>query len=507
MRIIAPLAMLSCALLHCSAARAACADLASLSLDGAHIVSAVAVAAGPMSFADANGKPATATLPAFCRVKAVADPGTGFEVWLPEQAWNGQFLSVGSGGFGGRVQLAALAEALLGAYAATSNDTGHTSEDKGWMGDPRKVRLWGHDATHITTAPAKAIVAAFYARPAAHAYFSGCSTGGAQAMTEAQAFPGDYDGIVAGAPGMSYAHLMLSFLWGKQVAGAHPDSKLGPAQLLLLHKAVLAQCDGLDGAVDGLLENPRACRFEPATLQCKDGEDAASCLTPHQVETVRALHDGPRNARTGEQIYPGFEYGSEASAQEPPVDAYSYGWLAIQGPLADIFAIPLLRQMVYRDPAWDAGSFDWDKDVADVDRRVGADITATSPDLRAFRAAGGKLLMYQGWGDPLNGQSLPISYREQVRRASGADVDDYFRVFMAPGMSHCGRGPGPNAFDALAAVRRWVETGAPPERLIASKAADKDAAPMTRPLCPYPAVARWNGEGSLNDEKNFGCSR
>lgn len=505
------LAILLGACAQSGAALAACADLGALKLGEASIVAAETVAPGPLSFKDETGQPQSAQLPAFCRVKAIT-ASVGFEVWLPERNWNRQFLSVGSGGFGGAVQVAALADGLAKGYAVTSNDTGHTAEQKQWMSDAKQVRLWGHEAAHLTTGPAKAIAAAFYGQPAAHAYFAGCSTGGAQGMTEAQAYPSDYDGIVAGAPGMSYAHLMLSFLWGLKVASAYPDSKLGPEQLLLLHRAVLDQCDALDGVKDGLLENPRACHLEPKTLQCKAGE-TAGCLTAHQIDTVVALHDGPRNPRTGAQIYPGFEYGSEASLAEPLVNAWSYGWLAIQGQLAEIFAIPLLRDMVYHDPKWDWRSFNWDSDVADLDQRIGADITATSPDLRAFRAGGGKLLMYQGWGDPLNGQSLPIMYRRQVidyLKATGTAnatqaTDGFFRVFMAPGMSHCSRGPGPNAFDSLSALRNWVENGVAPERLVATKAATADSAAITRPLCAYPNIARWTGQGSGNEERNFQC--
>ena len=518
----APAAALAAAL--AVPAAAACSSLATLRLADTRIVSAEATPAGPMTFKDAQGKPVTVQLPAFCRVKAVVAPSLGTEVWLPEQGWNQQFLGVGSGGFGGDVQFAALAQGLKDGYAVTSNDTGHSGTGRDWMKDPRQVRLWGHDGTHLSTAPAKAILAAYYGKAQQNAYFAGCSTGGAQAMSEAQFYPADYNGIVASAPGMSYARLMLSFIWGLKVASAYPDSQLGPAQLLLLHKAVLARCDAADGSADGLLENPAACDFQPQTLQCKAGEnaDGGQCLTPHQVETVAALHAGPRNPRTGEQIYPGFAWGSEASLTAPPVNAWSYGWLAIQGPLADIFAIPLLREMVYHDPAWDWRQFDWDRGVADLDHRIGADITATSPDLRAFRAAGGKLIMDQGWGDPLNGQALPITYRQQVMdllaangsQAPAADVDSFLRLFMVPGMSHCGGGPGPDQFDALGAMRTWVEHGTAPTRIVATKygkAADAGStsipAPvaMTRPLCAYPAQARWNGSGALTDEKNFSC--
>jgi feruloyl esterase len=336
-------------------------------------------------------------------------------------------------------------------------------------------------------------------------------------MEEAEFYPGDYDGVVAGAPGMSYTHLMLSFLWGLKAA-ERPGGFLPPQTLAVLHKAVLDACDADDGARDGLIGDPPACRFDPGKLLCKAG-DEAGCLTPTQVETARLIYQGPRNARTGAALYPGFAFGSEADPAASKAEALFYGWTAIQGPLARMFAIPLLQEMVYKDPKWDWRSFDWDSDVADLDRRISADITATDPDLRAFARRGGKLIMYQGWGDPLNGQTLPIQYRDAVievfstggaPRAATRTVDGFFRVFMAPGMGHCAGGPGPSQFDALTAVRAWVETGRAPRVLIAVRAPrtglpDPGPPPMSRPLCPFPGVARWRGTGDVNAAETWRC--
>ncbi|HWE98614.1 MAG TPA: DUF6351 family protein [Caulobacteraceae bacterium] len=488
-----------------------CASLAGASFAGAQVVSAVE-AAGAVD--KASGE-----LPAFCRIAGVTAGTERFEVWAPKSGWNGRLLSVGSGGFGGSIQTAAMADGLRRGFAVTSNDTGHQGEARAWMRNREQVRLWGHSATHLATGPAKAIVAAYYGAPARYAYFSGCSTGGAQAMEEAQFYPDDYDGVIAGAPGMSYAHLMLSFLWGLKAASAHPDSLLTPQKLLVLHAAVLARCDAADSVADGLISDPEACRFDPAVLLCK-GADGPDCLTAHQVETARLIYQGARNPRTGAVIYPGMAPGSEAETGVLATNPYGYGWSAIQGPLASIFAIPLLKEMAFGDPNWDWRSFDWDRDVTRLDALVGSDITALDPDLRAFRAHGGKLIMYQGWGDPLNGQTLPIRYRQQVidrfaaegagRARAERRVDGFFRLFMAPGMSHCEGGPGPSRFDALAAMQGWVETGVAPERLIAQRVATPGRAaqpPMTRPLCAWPKVARWSGQGSTNEAANFACVR
>ncbi len=489
-----------------AASAAGCADLARLELADTRVVSA-------------EDRAATGDLPAHCRVKAVVSGAIGTEVWLPTRGWNGRFLAIGNGGFGGSIYASNLAAGLRKGFAVSGNDTGHQGSDRAWMADPVKVRYWGHSATHLTTAPSKALVAAFYGQPARAAYFQGCSTGGAQAMEEAQFFPEDYDGIVAGAPGMSYAHLMLSFLWGLKAMDP-PGARIPDDKLALLHRAVLAACDAQDGLRDGLVGDPLACRFDPGTIRCRTGQHA-ECLTAAEVETARRIYQGPRNPRTGAQIYPGFAFGSEADPDAGPQGATVYGWTQIQGGLAEQYAIPLLREMVYRDPNWDWRSFDWDRDVAEVDRRVAADITATSSDLRAFAARGGKLIAYQGWGDPLNGQTLLVDYRDQVIRrfaaASGPDraqhraqhrVDDFFRLFMAPGMGHCGSGPGANRLDALSALQAWVEDSEAPEMLIATRTPPGAPAPtLSRPLCAFPKVARYDGHGPVDVASSFVCTR
>jgi feruloyl esterase len=478
-----------------SAQAADCSKLVALQLSDVRIASAEKV-------------PSADGMPGHCRVRGVAAKSIGFEVWLPESGWNGRLLSVGNGGFGGEIQAAALADGLRQGYAVTGNDTGHQGEDRAWMADRVRVGYWGHSAVHLTTGPAKAIVRAYYGAPARFAYFTGCSTGGAEAMEEAEYFPGDYDGIVAGAPGMSYARLMLSFLWGLKAAEA--GAVIPQAKLVLLHQAVVDACDGLDGLKDGLISDPQACRFDPSRLTCP-GADAPDCLTAAEVKTAQLIYQGPRNPRTGAQIYPGFAYGSEADPAAPAANPFAYGWGGIQGPLAQMFAIPLMRDMVYRDPNWDWRRFDWDKDVADLDLRIAAEITATDPDLRAF-ARHGKLIMYQGWGDPLNAQTLPADYRGEVidlfawdggRGQAEQRVDGFFRLFMAPGMAHCTGGPGPSHFDSLAALKTWVEEGRPPDRIVA------DGGPIlgpgvARPLCAYPKTARFEG-GDPKDARSFRC--
>jgi feruloyl esterase len=498
-----------------------CAVLASLKLEGATVASVTHVNAGPLDVTYFGMLKFATTVPAFCRVAGMASGAIGYEVWLPESGWNGRLLSIGNAGFGGAVSTAQMAEALSKGYAVTGNDTGHQGTGRDWMADPVRVRYWSHDATHLVTAPAKALVKAYYGAPAKFSYFEGCSTGGAQAMEEAELYPADYNGIVSGAPALSYTHLFLSLLWGMKAAD-RPEAKLPLEALKTLHNAVLKACDAGDGLRDGLIGDPLSCRFDPAQLTCKGGE-TKDCLTPAQVETARSIYQGPKNSRTGEAIFPGLPYGSEADPTMTEAIAkipLAYGWTGIQGSLAQMFAIPFFRGVVYRNPDWDWHSLDWDKEVEDLEKDISAKIDSTNADLRPFQSAGGKLLMFQGWGDPLISGKAVIDYRAAVIKqfaqttgdasAATGKVNDFFRLYMLPGMAHCGGGPGPSKFDALSAVRAWVENGAPPQSLIAEtmtipQLSAAEVPKMSRPICPYPAVARWKGSGDTNAAESFKC--
>ncbi|MBB6250626.1 tannase/feruloyl esterase family alpha/beta hydrolase [Nitrospirillum iridis] len=483
-----------------------CAGLTGLTLPEARILSADIVPAGPYKAPD--GTVTFPDLPAFCRVVALAETNVKVEMWLPQAGWNGRLQGVGNGGFAGAVSYYTMGPALQAGFAVAGTDTGHgPAEGKpgtrlDWMHDPVQLANWGHNSIHRMTVAAKAIIRARYGTGATRAYFEGCSTGGAQAMAEAEYFPDDYDGIHAGAPGMNYTRLMMSFLWSSRATLLDPASTLPPEKLTLLHQAVLAACDAADGVKDGVVEDPRACHFDPAALQCAPGTDTAACLTPPQVTAVQALYAGPRNPRTGEAIYPGLARGSE------------WGWDLQQGKLLEAYVIPLFQNMVYDDLTWRWQGFDFDHDVALTDGKVGPIITAVTPDLSAFHARGGKLIMSQGWADQLNAQTYPIEYYHAVAGTKDpaqarVRLGDYFRLFMAPGMGHCFGGPGPNHFDAVTALRTWVEQGKAPDRLVAAKHADDrdPTSPVlrTRPLCPYPTVAHWTGTGSTDEAANFTC--
>jgi Tannase and feruloyl esterase len=491
-----------------------CAPLEKLNLAHTRLTSASDVPRGGFRIPQMGSLAArSVTLPSFCRVRGEVSPHIGFELWMPAGDWNGRFVAVGSGGFGGFMDYSELARILKLGYAVTANDTGHEGQTHDWMRNPAARLAWGHSATHDVVGPAKQIVRAYYSRPPAYSYFQGCSTGGAQAMEEAEFFPADFNGIVAASPGMNYSGLMLSFLWGLEAATDH--APLTPQKLQLLHRTVIEKCGSTDEIRNGYLNHPLACHFKPASLLCK-GKETSQCLTEREVKTAEMIYQGPRNPRTGAQIYPGFVPGSEASREFTGPFAAEYGWSMIEGALAKQYAIPLLRNMVFGKD-WDWKAFDWGRDATVVSERLRNQIDAINPDLRRFHFRGGKLIMIQGWGDPYNAQTYPINYRQQVVRLFASEegnqraqqtVDGFFRLFMAPGMGHCMGGPGPSRTDALAALRTWVENGQAPSHLTAWKVDPMLHAvtpSVSRPLCLWPKASRWIGKGAKNNASNYVC--
>lgn len=485
-------------------ARAAsdCAALAALTLPNATVVTADAVPAGPLSPA----KGVTLTVPAFCRVTAIGTPTPdsriGFEVWLPAAAaWNGKLLGVGNGGYSSVLDYKAMADGLGAGYATVATDDGHTGEDLQFVvGHPGKIEDWADRAIHVMTEQAKRIVRAATGKLPEWSYFSGCSTGGFQGLAEAQRHPDDYDGIVAGAPGHPRLNLSASFMaaWATN-HDAEGHEILTRAKLPALNRAAVAACDGLDGVTDGLIADPRQCRFDPAALLCRGAEDD-SCLTQAQVDVVKAVYRGPLNGRTGKTVFPGWEPGSEAPGGDPKL-----GWTAyIVGQPAPV-RLELWRYWVFGDPAFDYRTFDYDRDLRYANRTVPS-MNAVSTDLARFREHGGKLLMYFGWADNVSSARTGIDYYESLRAAqNGAAAPDFARLFLMPGVGHCGGGPGPDTFDAVSVLSRWVEHGEAPDRIVASHST-AGKVDRTRPLCPYPQVAHWTGQGSTDTAENFTCA-
>jgi feruloyl esterase len=494
--------------------RAACENLSALTIPSVTIDAATLVAAGPFTppnstapNATAPNAPAAMTLPAFCRVEATARPTSDsqirFEVWIPPaDAWNGRFEGVGNGGYQGSISYAALATALRRGYAAASTDTGHTGDDmKFGQGRPEKLVDYGWRAVHVMTDTAKLIVRNAQGRFPDKSYFVGCSAGGHQAMSEVQRFPADYDGVIAGAPANNRLRQTFGFMWSWTATHAADGAPLlTAAKLGLVTKAVIAACDADDGLTDGLVEDPRACRFDPATLACRTDADEAACLTAPQVGAVRKMYAGAKNPRTGEQIFTGWPRGSEYFGE-----AGIQSWRQYLTEPKEPSRIGLFRYFLFHDPGWDVRSLDYDRDLAYAERTL-PHMAAVERDLSPFMKRGGKLLMYSGWMDPAVPPQDTVAYYEAVAKAMGGDANirAFVRLFMAPGMGHCGGGPGPNQFDALTALEQWVEKGVAPATLPATHSTN-GTVDRTRPLCPWPQVARYKGAGSIDDAANFAC--
>jgi feruloyl esterase len=507
---------------------APCESLSGLKLADTTITSAQSVAAGAFE-PPAGPSPAIfKELPAFCRVTAEIKPAKDsdikIEVWMPVRGWNGKYQGVGNGGFAGSISYPAMANAVKAGYATASTDTGHSAggTNAAWaLGHPDRIADFGYRAIHEMTVKAKAVIQAFYGENAKRSYFGSCSNGGRQALMEAQRYPEDYDGIVAGAPANYWTHLLSAGAWDLQALQGDAASYIPAAKISALSAAVLKACDAQDGVADGLVNDPQSCRFDPATLQCQD-TDSNSCLTAPQVAALKKLYAGPKNSK-GEKIFPGRVLGGEDG---PGGWA---AWVVGASPSTALmyqFTTNFFPNMVFDDPKWDFKTFNFDKDVKAADEKQAANLNATDANLKAFAKRGGKLIIYHGWSDAAISAFNTIDYYNSVTAAMGAhDGGQFMRVFLVPGMQHCGGGPGPNAFgqqgfsgiqsdaqhNIYAALEQWVEKGAAPERLVATKYLS-DANPtqgvkMTRPLCPYPQVAQYKGSGDSNDEANFVCGQ
>ena len=477
-----------------------CASLAGLALPGGSIAQAEDVSAGALAAPAQLNAALVRSLPAFCRITATLRPSTGSEIkietWLPASGWNGKFQAVGNGAFSGAINYAALAAAITRGYAASSTDTGHSGGSASFALDhPEQVDDFGWRAVHEMSVAAKRIIAAYYQSPAKYAYWNGCSAGGRQGMKEAQRFPADFDGIIAGAPALDWTSRASQAVRIAQRLETSAAARLLAGDRERLHRAVLEACDAADGVRDGLLENPSTCGFDPVSLQCRTGSGGDSgCLTPEQVETARSMYSPMKNAATGRAIT-GLERGSELGWTD-------LGWTGS----ARATGLDHFRFLVFHDPRWDVSQFRGAADVARAEESDNHTINALDPNLKPFIDRGGKLIQYHGWGDPQISPGNSTQYYSRVLEVLGgkSKVDAAYRLFMVPGMGHCGGGEGPNTFDTLAALEDWVERGRAPDRIIAAHSAN-GAVDRTRPLCPFPQTAVYTGAGSINDAANFVC--
>ncbi len=532
------------------AGAATCESLAGLSLPNVTISIAQLVPAGafvpPPDPYGGRSRPADYKgVPAFCRVaaeiKASPDSKIKIEVWMPATGWNERFRGEGSGGFAGWIDYSNLGDAVRGGYAAAATDLGHwgRSGDSEWaLGHPEKVIDFGYRAIHEMTSKAKAIIRAFYGNEPRHSYFVGCSDGGREGLMEAQRFPEDYDGILAGDPANYLTHLVTGAMWVVQATAQDPASYIPASKIPAISAAVLAACDAQDGLSDGILNEPQRCHFSPHTLLCKKG-DARDCLTAPQVTALRKIYAGPRDS-AGRQIFPGYTPGGEEGPEgwglwiisgEKPDRALSAASNAPGRSVLSVMGVGFFSNFVYEKADWDPRSFNLERAVNDADAKMAQVLNATDPDLRRFKAHGGKAIIYHGWSDPAIPPLNSIDYYNAVTAKMGQhESDSFLRLFMAPGMQHCDGGPGPDSFgqtgiagqtgivtsqdvehNIFAALLRWVEEREAPSKIIATKYVDDSHAAkgviMTRPLCPYPQVAKYTGHGSTDDDASFACTK
>lgn len=502
-----------------------CARLVGLTFEGnTSITAAEAVTSGALTISPTVS---VSNMPPFCRVQGVSKPSSDseifFEVWLPRaDRWNERFLSAGEGGFAGTPNYTrngldgGMDELLRRGYATAGTDTGHKSTDVSWAVDhPEKATDYLYRAKHMVTVAAKGVIAAHYGKPTRYSYFSSCSNGGRQGLIEVQRYPGDFDGLIIGAPWNYQSHSNAGFVWNSQALSA-PGAGIPASKLPAIAGAAMKACDAKDGLADGVIANPGKCQFDPSVLVCT-GAETDSCLTLPQVEALKKIYAGPQNPRTREHIFPGFAVGSETS------------WTNLVENL-NASGLPngYFANLVFENPKWDFKSFDFDRDMAKADEKVGRFGNAIAVDFAEAARRGVKIIQYHGWNDQTLQPAYSPEYYEQVVRANGGleATQRFYRLYMVPGMTHCYGGAGAPNFggvgqqippvrdathDMQTALEAWVEKGAPPERMVATKFSDDQpgtrSVQLKRPLCLYPTVPKYRGQGDPNDAANFVCER
>ena len=527
-RVASPLAAVAVMLQAAPAAAIGCTDIANIALPNTTITRAQSYAAGE-TISGSTKAPV-----GLCRVAGTIKPGSQsnvhFEVWIPtDGSWNKKFQQIGNGGFAGSISLSGIANAVSRGYATAGTDDGTSGPPAGapaFIGNMDVLLDYGYRAVKATTDDAKAIVNALMGVGPDYSYFVGCSDGGREALQSAQRYPEDFDGIIVGSPvndqvgefGASYLYNMQATLTGPQTNGV-PDAYIPTSKLGLLSNAALAKCVGKDGGVatDAFLSDPRQCFFDPGIVQCNGGQDPNTCLTPPQVEAARKIYAGPHEH--GILLFPGLEAGSESapgdwnswisgSSPASPGSQYTLGFgfgcdLMLGVTSCDYLGLDVVAQ---------------DRAARQVLEPI---LSSVNPDLRAFKAHGGKMIQYAGWADAAIAPENGLNYYRKVTHTMG-DPQDFYRVFMVPGMAHCSGGAGPNAFgngtnngpvidadhDLVKALERWVEQGVGPERIIAThyvNNAPAQGVAFQRPLCAYPERGEYVGAGDPNDAANFQC--
>jgi feruloyl esterase len=443
--------------------------------------------AGPQATGPRGGVP-PANIPAHCRVQMVLKPTSdsliNMELWLPTENWNGKFMGVGNGGFAGSIQglTNEMPQALRLGYATAGTDTGHQEPGGNWaIGHPEKLVDFAYRSTHEMTLKAKQIVKAFYDQNAKYSYFKGCSTGGRMAVMEAQRYPDDFDGIIAGSLANRHIHMWTAGVARSIELSRHPEESLTAEKAALVNQMVMTTCDTLK---EGFLNNPRQCKVDFSKLLCAAGKDDDTCLTPPQLKTVGTYYGGVKNSK-GELIFSGQALGNAIGPQRATNQS--------PGGVFDMVRI------AYNDANRDWQTFDLDKDLPVIDKAESY-VDAVNPDLGKFKSRGGKLLLTHGWADTGITPETTIWYYDAVLDKMGKNQSNWMRLFMAPGMGHCGGGPGVNTFDSIGTLERWVEKQIAPDQMMGTGAQG-----LTRPLCPYPQYAEYQGTGDLKSAANWVC--
>jgi hypothetical protein len=504
----------------------ACEALIGLSLVNTQITIAKSYLAGQLVTGITNA-PA-----GLCRVAGTVRPSSDsnikFEVWIPtDGSWNGKYQQIGNGGFAGTIWMSYIADAVSRGYAAAATDDGTSGPPLGaatFIGHPDVLKDFGYRALKVTTDNSKAIIRRLTSHNPSYSYFSGCSDGGREALMEAQRYPNDFDGIIVGSPANDLVGLGASFLWNMQalLAGPQthgvPDAYVPTDKITLLSKLAISKCVGKDGgaSTDTFLNDPTICHFDAVVGQCAAGQDPDTCVTPAQVEAVEKLYRGPHNSK-GELLFPGYEPGTGSNATDWPQ------WLVGTSSTSPGSQYALTAEFwcnaVLGKPT--CPLLDLTGEFETATQSIALMANSTNPDLSQFRDHGGKLIQYAGWADSAIAPENGLNYYRKVTSVMG-DVQNFYRVFMAPGMAHCYGGPGPNSFgngdnrgpvvdadhDILKALELWVEKGTAPEKIIATKYHNDNpqhGIAIQRPLCPYPKAAEYNGHGRTTDSSSFKC--
>jgi hypothetical protein len=503
-----------------SSVKPACADLASIPVGGAKVISAVLVTTlGDVP--DSGSLNREQSFPEFCRIRLIDRPSPDSEIrteiWLPKEGWNGRYWAQGNSAFGGVLPYDLMFAAVSEGYATSGTDTGHVGPSPAFaLGHPEKVEDFGWRAIHDMTVEAKEVIRLLYGKVPERSYFSSCSNGGREALIEAQRFPADYDGLLAGAPAYNWTALVAAGALIDQTLLASPEGYIPAGKIPAIAAAVRALCDQQDGLTDGVVTDPRRCAFRPSALACKQG-DQENCLTQKQIAALQEIYAAKLDDH-GREVFPGYLPGAEDGPE-----GWSR-WITGSEPGSSslhFFATSYFGDFVYEQPEWKLSSFSFDKDLKRANEKTASALNATETDLRPFIDRGGKLILYHGWSDPAIPAMSTLSYYVGVKDVLGENLTNTaVRLYMVPGMQHCANGPGASSFGQeggavtadgrsgiFDALQQWVEEGKAPGKLTANKFVEGNplkGVEFSRPLCPYPTEPKYV-QGDVKLETSFVC--